>query len=53
MVADLGGDPVVDLVPTVLVIDEAGLEIGRIEESAEQPIERLIAGFVADSEGRQ
>ncbi len=53
VVADLGGDPVVELVPTVLVIDEAGLEIGRIEESAEQPIERMIADFIADSEGGQ
>ncbi len=51
VVADLGGDPVVDLVPTILVFDEAGLELGRIVETAEQPVEELIADFVAASEG--
>ena len=39
--------------PTIVVIDELGLEVGRIVETAEQPIEDLLAFFVAPVEGWQ
>lgn len=51
VVTDLGGNPVVDRVPTVVVIDEEGLEIGRFVESADQPIESVLADLVATAEG--
>ena len=51
VVNDLGGNPVVDRVPTVVVIDEEGLEIGRFVESADQPIESVLANIVATAEG--
>jgi hypothetical protein len=47
-----GGEPV-DLVPTIFVLDETGTEVGRIVETADQPIEELLTFFVAPLEGWQ
>jgi len=41
----------VDRVPTIVVLDETGEEIGRIVETADHPIEELLTDFVADTEG--
>ena len=38
--------PVVDLVPTIVVLDDLGQELGRIVEVAERPIEQLLVEFI-------
>jgi cyclophilin family peptidyl-prolyl cis-trans isomerase/HEAT repeat protein len=43
---DLSVGSVVDRVPTVVVVDETGIELGRIVETAESPMEELLARFL-------
>jgi cyclophilin family peptidyl-prolyl cis-trans isomerase/HEAT repeat protein len=49
--ADLIGALAVELVPTVVVVNEQGQELGRIVERSEVPIEQLLVEFLASSEG--
>jgi hypothetical protein len=48
---ELLGGAVVERVPTIVVLDAEGREIGRIVETADQPLERLLVDFVAPAEG--
>jgi hypothetical protein len=48
---DVIGARAVELVPTIVVVDEYGQEVGRVVESAEVPIEQLLVDFLAPSEG--
>ena len=41
----------VDLVATIVVFDNDGIEIGRVVETAERPIEELLVEFLAPVEG--
>jgi cyclophilin family peptidyl-prolyl cis-trans isomerase/HEAT repeat protein len=41
----------VERVPTIVVTDESGQELGRIVERADGPIEQLLVEFLASSEG--
>jgi hypothetical protein len=43
--------PAVERVPTIIVLDELGREMGRVVETAERPIEELLVGFLAPAEG--
>jgi cyclophilin family peptidyl-prolyl cis-trans isomerase/HEAT repeat protein len=43
----------VDMVATIVVLDGDGLELGRIVETAERPIEQLLVELVAPAEGWQ
>jgi peptidylprolyl isomerase/peptidyl-prolyl cis-trans isomerase B (cyclophilin B) len=38
-------------VPTIIVLDEAGQELGRVVETAEKPIEDLLVEFLTPVEG--
>ena len=46
-----GIERTVDLVATILVFDSAGIELGRVVETAEKPIEELLVDFIAPVEG--
>jgi hypothetical protein len=48
---DLIGGNVVDRVPTIVVVDEDGIEMGRVVETAEFPLEQLLVDFLAPVEG--
>ena len=45
------GARTVERVPTIVVVDEAGQEVGRIVERAEIAIEELLVEFLTPSEG--
>ncbi len=45
------GARAVELVPTIVVVDGTGQEMGRIVERAEVPIEQLLVEILAPSEG--
>ncbi len=47
----LGVGTVVERVPTIVVVDETGAELGRIVETAELPLEQLLAEFVSSPPG--
>ena len=38
---------------TEVVVDDAGFELGRFVETADQPIEQLLVTFVGPAEGWQ
>jgi len=42
---------VMERVPTIFVFDEAGVELGRVVETAERPLEQLLVEFLAPVEG--
>jgi len=44
-------DATAERVPTILVLDEAGLELGRVVETAEQPLEQLLVEMLSAAEG--
>ena len=46
-----GIERTVDLVATIVVFDSAGIELGRVVETAEKPIEELLVDFIAPVEG--
>ncbi len=46
-----GVERTVDLVATIVVFDTAGVELGRVVETAEKPIEELLVEFIAPVEG--
>jgi len=46
-----GIERTVDLVATIVVFDAAGVELGRVVETAEKPIEELLIEFIAPVEG--
>ncbi len=46
-----GIERTVDLVATIAVFDDAGVELGRVVETAEKPIEELLIEFIAPVEG--
>ncbi len=46
-----GVERTVDLVATIVVFDAAGVELGRVIETAEKPIEQLLLEFLAPVEG--
>ena len=46
-----GVDRTVDLVATIVVFDSAGVELGRVVETAEKPIEELLLEFISPIEG--
>lgn len=46
-----GVERTVDLVATIVVFDSAGVELGRVVETAEKPIEELLVEFIAPAEG--
>jgi len=48
----IGGNRV-DRVPTIIVLDGGGHEVGRIVETAERPLEQMLAEMVAAGEGWQ
>jgi hypothetical protein len=39
-----------DRVPTIFVFDELGAELGRVVETAERPLERLLVEFISPAE---
>jgi len=41
----------VERVATIVVLDADGVELGRIVETAEQPIEQILVDFIAPTEG--
>ena len=45
--ADLQVGSVVDRVPTIVVVDETGGELGRVVETAELPLEQLLVEFLS------
>jgi cyclophilin family peptidyl-prolyl cis-trans isomerase len=47
----LPGGTVMERVPTIFVLDELGVELGRVVETAERPLEELLAEFIAPVEG--
>jgi cyclophilin family peptidyl-prolyl cis-trans isomerase/HEAT repeat protein len=47
----LVGGNTVERVPTIVVVDGDGVELGRIVETAEQRLEELLAVFVGPAEG--
>ena len=46
-----GVERTVDLVATIVIFDSAGVELGRVVETAERPIEELLVEFIAPTEG--
>jgi cyclophilin family peptidyl-prolyl cis-trans isomerase len=46
-----GIERTVDLVATIVVFDSTGVELGRVVETAEKPIEELLIDFIAAVEG--
>jgi len=51
LVASTGVERTVDLVATIVVFDSDGVELGRVVETAEKPIEELLVDFLAPVEG--
>ncbi len=47
LAADLQVGSVVDRVPTIVVVDETGGELGRVVETAELPLEQLLVEFLS------
>ena len=46
-----GVERTVDRVATIVVFDADGVELGRVVETAEKPIEELLVEFIAPVEG--
>ena len=46
-----GVERTVDRVATIVVFDADGIELGRVVETAEQPIEEILVEFLAPVEG--
>jgi cyclophilin family peptidyl-prolyl cis-trans isomerase len=51
LAAFAGVERTVDLVATIVVFDDTGVELGRVVETAERPIEELLVEFLAPVEG--
>ncbi|MCU0304803.1 MAG: peptidylprolyl isomerase [Thermoanaerobaculales bacterium] len=51
LAAAAGVERTVDKVPTIVVLDAEGHELGRIVETAERPIEQLLVELIAPAEG--
>jgi len=44
-------DRVAELVPTIILLDADGHELGRVVETAEQPLEQLLVDLLTPVEG--
>ncbi len=51
LAASTGVEQTVDRVATIVVFDADGIELGRVVETPEQPIEKLLVEFIAPVEG--
>jgi len=51
--AGLLSDNTAERVPTIIVLDASGHELGRVVETAERPLEELLMEFVAAAEGQE
>ncbi len=51
LAASSGVEQIVDRVATIMVFDADGIELGRVVETAEKPIEELLVEFIAPAEG--
>jgi cyclophilin family peptidyl-prolyl cis-trans isomerase len=51
LAASLGVERTAERVATIVVLDADGVELGRVVETAERPIEELLIDFLAPSEG--
>jgi peptidylprolyl isomerase/peptidyl-prolyl cis-trans isomerase B (cyclophilin B) len=51
LAAGAGVERTVDRVATIVVFDAEGLELGRVVETADGPIEELLLEFIAPAEG--
>ena len=51
LAAAAGVERTVERVPTIVVLDGDGIELGRVVETAERPIEELLVEFLAPVEG--
>jgi cyclophilin family peptidyl-prolyl cis-trans isomerase len=51
LTVDLGVERTVERVATIVVFDADGLELGRVVETAQAPIEELLLEFIAPVEG--
>jgi len=49
--ATAGVERTVERVPTIVVLDADGTELGRVVETAERPVEALLVEFIAPTEG--
>ncbi|HSN53511.1 MAG TPA: peptidylprolyl isomerase, partial [Candidatus Sulfomarinibacteraceae bacterium] len=53
LAATAGVERTVERVPTIVVLDSDGVELGRVVETAERPLEQLLVDFIAPAEGWQ
>jgi hypothetical protein len=51
LAASLGVERTVERVATIIVFDADGVELGRVVETAEKPLEELLVDFLAPLEG--
>ena len=51
LAASTGVERTVDRVATIVVFDSDGVELGRVVETAEKPIEELLVDFLAPTQG--